>query len=322
MYYLQKFNSHAEFTAALGNNSTKLNNYAPWVVWDGEEVHYFNENTYKLGDTLTYDGHKLVCVIPSNTIDNGKARFIVADWYATSKWFNLKTDTDNTAYIDVVDLGYKQTITNYPNIATNPTDTTTNTISWARVSGQNGFSAIKDPLDYLTYWQTTADGHCPSPWIQNDVNSPLIYNTNYGIGTASGDFNGLNNTKVILNYYDKGPSGWTGTNGANAGTGSHVISNYQCAAKVLKDGLESSVSNTNIKYYLPSIGELGFLMARLQFINEKITSIGGTVVPTSGYIWSSTQYSANYAYYLNTGYGNLDRYRKYYGINVRAFVQL
>lgn len=318
MYYLQKFSSHAEFTAALGNNSTKLNNYAPWVVWDGEEVHYFNENTYKLGDTLTYDGHKLVCVIPSNTIDNGKARFIVADWYATSKWFNLTGDSDNTAYIDVVPLGTKRGITNYPNIATNHTDTTTNTLDWARVSGQNSFNAIKDPKDYLTSWYTDTDGHCPSPWIQADVNSPLIYNTDYGIGAASGDFNGLNNTKVILNYYDKGPSEWT--KGPNAT--SNNISDYQCAAKVLKDGLESSVSNTNIKYYLPSIGELGFLMARLQFINQKITSIGGTEVPTSGTIWSSTQYSAGGAYYLYTGYGFLDYYYKYYGLTVRAFVQL
>lgn len=46
------------------------------------------------------------------------------------------------------------------------------------------------------------------------------------------------------------------------------------------------------------------------------------LVPTSGNIWSSTQYSSNNAYNLNTGNGNLNNNNKNNGLTVRAFVQI
>ena len=41
-------------------------------------------------------------------------------------------------------------------------------------------------------------------------------------------------------------------------------------------------------WYLPAMGELGFIMPRFDTINSAITKVGGTTLDTSEYYWSST----------------------------------
>lgn len=53
--------------------------------------------------------------------------------------------------------------------------------------------------------------------------------------------------------------------------------------------------------YIPSLGELYFILLHLRRINAALKSIGGE--PLCGWYWSSTQYSATNAWYLYLGDG-------------------
>ena len=54
--------------------------------------------------------------------------------------------------------------------------------------------------------------------------------------------------------------------------------------------------------YIPSLGELYFILLHIRDINAALEAIGGK--PLSGWYWSSTQYSATNAWNLNLNDGN------------------
>lgn len=53
--------------------------------------------------------------------------------------------------------------------------------------------------------------------------------------------------------------------------------------------------------YIPSLGELYFILLHIRDINAALEAIGGK--PLCGWYWASTQYSATYAWYLALGNG-------------------
>lgn len=55
--------------------------------------------------------------------------------------------------------------------------------------------------------------------------------------------------------------------------------------------------------YIPSLGELYFMLAHFTQINAALEAVGGEPLHDDWY-WSSTQYSATHAWYLNLGDGN------------------
>jgi hypothetical protein len=59
--------------------------------------------------------------------------------------------------------------------------------------------------------------------------------------------------------------------------------------------------------YIPSLGELYFILAHFTQINAALEAVGGEPLRNDWY-WSSTQYSATYAWSLPLGYGSA-----YYG---------
>lgn len=54
--------------------------------------------------------------------------------------------------------------------------------------------------------------------------------------------------------------------------------------------------------YIPSLGELYFILLHIRDINAALEAIGGK--PLCGWYWTSTQYSATNAWYLSLNYGN------------------
>lgn len=54
--------------------------------------------------------------------------------------------------------------------------------------------------------------------------------------------------------------------------------------------------------YIPSLGELYFMLAHFTRINAALEAVGGEPLRNDWY-WSSTEYSATYAWYLNLGGG-------------------
>lgn len=56
------------------------------------------------------------------------------------------------------------------------------------------------------------------------------------------------------------------------------------------------------KEYIPSLGQLYFILAHFREINEALNAVGGDPLLDLWY-WTSTEYSATYAWYLNLGFG-------------------
>ena len=60
--------------------------------------------------------------------------------------------------------------------------------------------------------------------------------------------------------------------------------------------------------HIPSLGELYFILLHIRDINAALKAIGGK--PLAGWYWSSTQFSATSAWYLNLTYGTAFNYAK------------
>lgn len=131
----------------------------------------------------------------------------------------------------------------------------------------------------------------PSPYLGNTPN-PEYYKEISGYNNALSDFNGLSNTQTLVGL----GTGYTAAN----------------AAWKYKDGV------SNLQWYLPAMGELGYLMPRFKEINNIITALGGVAV-ASGFFWSSSEYSSGNAYLLSTSNGNVNYSSKSSSIYVRPF---
>lgn len=57
------------------------------------------------------------------------------------------------------------------------------------------------------------------------------------------------------------------------------------------------------KEYIPSLGQLYFILAHFREINEALNAVGGDPLQDLWY-WSSTEFSATYAWYLDFNYGS------------------
>jgi hypothetical protein len=139
------------------------------------------------------------------------------------------------------------------------------------------FSSVQSIVDPISFYSTSSSYLIPSPYARTRFNS-LYSNPINNYYNALSDFNGLNNTTILKNVYS---------------------SPAAIAAFDYIDGLSTA------QWYLPAIGELGFLMLRLSTINDVISRFGGTPVSTSSQLWSSTECSSGEAWILNTSDGKI-----------------
>lgn len=97
--------------------------------------------------------------------------------------------------------------------------------------------------------------------------------------------------------------------------GTRFITNYHQAAEDMdgkaatddiRDILNMGIADDE---YIPSLGELYFMLAHFTQINAALEAVGGEPLRNDWY-WSSTQYSATYAWHLGLGYGSAYGYAK------------
>ena len=261
--------------------------YGDIVFWDGSKVDYVNKTKWNadLGAPLG------VVVVPTNFAPDGKARFIALNGVDASgntstseinmKWGNTSTDTS---------------LTNFTRVPTTDNSGSTST-------GRSGYGYL--PSDKFTGNQSFVDvkskysGNTPmipSPYLTidgKDTPNPEYYKKISGYNNALSDFSGLSNTETLV------------------GLGSDYLAAN--AAWNYSDGL------SNVQYYLPAMGELGYLLPRFNEINDSLSLIGGVVVGDSRSLWSSSEISSSLAYYLATNNGYLTDIHKSNGYTVRPF---
>ena len=276
--------------------SASAANLCDIAYWDGSTVKTVSQDNWNssLGTPVG------VVVIPSGFAPDGKARMIGLK-YATS----TGASSDSSVSMVWGGNGTDTSLTNYTQVPT--TDNAGSTSTGSNTDGylpSDKFTGTVSYVDPGTQYSGTSRTMIPSPYITRDGKYEV--NPEYSKEILSGDtnvnalsdFNGLSNTEYLVGL-------GTGYTAANA------CWNYN-----------GGVTGTDIQWYLPAAGELGFLMPRFNAINAAIQSVGGVAVAGDGSFWSSSEYSSNYASNVSTGTGRVDGYGKYGTFYVRAFACL
>lgn len=254
------------------------------AYWDGSSV-----KTTPLSKYNTSLGTPVgVVVVPEGFAPDGKPRIISLKYVDASgntstssnsmKWSNVKVDTS---------------LTNYNRVPTtdNAGSTSNGSNSYGYLPSDNFTGAMSYVDSKAKYNQTR--NLIPSPYLGDDKTlNPEYCEAISGYNNALSDFNGLSNTETLVGL------------GAD-----YVAAN---AAYKYNDGV------SNLQWYLPAMGELGYLMPRFKEINSVITALGGVAVASYGF-WSSSEYSSYGVYNLYTGNGSVNYYGKDYYNYVRPF---
>ena len=283
--YLKLFQEAAEYEQFKNSKDYILPNVS-WIVSD-RTIHLApRPKPTNVGDIAYWDGSAVkfctldkwdnslgtpvgVVVIPEGFAPDGKIRII-----------SLKpVDASGNPSSSHVNMKWSNTIadtklTNYTKVPT-----TDNAGSTSTGSNDNGYL----PSDMFTGSQSYVDSEVkyigsnklmiPSPYLGDEPN-PEYYKELSG-NNALSDFNGLSNTERLSSACVAAKAAWKYNDGVS-----------------------------NLQWYLPAMGELGYIMPRFNKINTSISAVGGVAVFNSNYFWSSSEYSSNDAYrlYMTTGY--------------------
>ena len=294
MKYIKKFENHAAYEAA--ESSLILPNVSLCVNED--EVHY-NPIVAKLYDYLYEDGSfgkkdatKTaigVCVIPGGVLPDGKARFM------SLKGMTLTSPNTGGSDTDMYWGGYRSDITSLTNYTTVVTGDTT-----AAGTSEKGFVPKNG-----SYSSTP---HIPSP---------IDYFSAYSSAGATSDLDGKANTEKILAVDNAASTAWqTATSITNTGSTATVHPAAQCCWR-FRPG-----STNQGDWYLPSIGELAFIMPNFDDLQIAISDVSGVQLDVNIGYWSSTECSESDAWRVNANSGNVNSLGKVGSYYVRAFLAL
>lgn len=106
---------------------------------------------------------------------------------------------------------------------------------------------------------------------------------------------------------------WTGKTSTAA-----QITHSECNTESYAPGFCASYERVNANgngltagsWWLPSLGELMMIYANMRKINYALSLINGATQLAETWYWSSTEYSAPYAWYLNLSHGHAYGYTK------------
>ena len=185
------------------------------------------------------------------------------------------------------------------------------------------FSAVQCPHDTDAYYYSSSSSYdqAPSPYLTDGSRNPAYYQTTSPSSSNNclADFDGRGNTdKIITQRGNKEYTSWK--------PGSSTEADYpaaSCCDMFYTEGTQQG------DWYLPAMGELGYIMPPFNKINEAITKMRnaygssvGVTLDTSGTYWSSSECSSNLARYVRTGDGRVDFNGKYGYRYVRAWLRV
>lgn len=239
--------------------------------------------------------------------------------------------SDNLERYDSIDNG----LLNYKHIATTFENTTNNV---------DGYSA--DAYAYLPRQHKvgenpmrTSSPYAPSPYIGSDYKSGG-YNESYGlkdgvvvteINNALSDFKGIVNTKIITDLAT-GESWKTISSLSNNTNAGYYPAACCCArykttgTKAFKDCTTEELRNGSGFWYLPAIGELGYIVPKIKDIDDIINKLKNTYnigVPLGGdRFFASSEYDYYSTYAIDLANYRVGDCTKKSGTSVRAFLRL
>ena len=232
-----------------------------------------------------------VCVIPGGVLPDGKARFMSLKGMTLTSPNEGGSDT----FICFGGYGYGSDIPSLTNFQTVVTGDTT-----AEGTYESGF--VPKNGSYLDV------PHIPSP---------IDYFSAYSSTDATSDLDGKANTEKILAVDNAASTAWqTAASITNDGDTDTVHPAAQCCWRF------NPGSTNQGDWYLPSIGELAFIMPNFNGLQTAISNVSGVQLDNEYIYLSSTEYDVMYAWSVHTGYGNVNGSTKSYDTYVRAFLAL
>lgn len=292
--FITKFDTTAEY------NSAKSNFDLPHVslTKDNMIVHY-HPLPAKLYDYLYEDGSFGkkdatrtaigVCVIPGGVLPDGKARFMsLKEMTPTSP-----NEGGQDTFIYWGGRGSDiPSLTNFQTVVTG--DTT--------AEGTNSYGFVPNNGSYAD------TPHIPSP---------IDYFSAYSSTGATSDLDGKANTEKILAVDNAASTAWQT---AESITNDDMTTTMHPAAQCCWRFNPGSTNQGD--WYLPSIGELAFIMPNFNDLQTAISNVSGVQLVDYYVYWSSTVYSEHNAWCVYTDRGNVSRNAKSDTYDVRAFLAL
>jgi hypothetical protein len=303
MKYLKIFENESNYTSYKNSEDyitpnvsmikatggTKCKPYIPPQVlvgdvayWDGSSV-----KTTPLSEWNTSLGTPVgVVVVPKGFAPDGRPRII--------SLLGIDEDGNTSTSAGLLWWGVFGNDTSLTNF--NRVPTTDNTGSTSNGSNSLGylpsdiFAGSVSFVDPKAKYEGT-NHLIPSPYL-GDVPNPEYSKEISGYNNVLSDFNGLSNTETLVGL---------GTENVAA----NAAYNYNDGA-------------SNLQWYLPAMGELGYLMPRFDEINNVIIALDGVSL-TFDYYWGSSERNSNGVYTLSTCDGSVSKLDKDGGCLVRPF---
>lgn len=314
MKYLKKFENTSQFEDFKKSSEWITPNVSYVIETSKCNFQPYTPPITNVGDIAYWDGSKIktiplsswnvslgtpvgVVVVPEGFAPDGKVRIVSlkyvdsngnpSDTYVQMKWGpSVETSLTNYDRVPTTDNAGVTSNGSYY-YGQIPSDTFTSNQSFVDPEAYYDYAIMSSGIPYI-----------PSPYFGDSPN-PEYYKSISGYNNAFSDFNGLSNTQTLV------------------GLGSDYVAAN--AAWKYKDGV------SNLQWYLLAMGELGYIMARFNLINESITAVGGV-----GYdvleSWSSTERYDDSAWFLTSSPYNYDEtpnwYKYYTNDGVRPFATI
>lgn len=212
-----------------------------------------------------------------------------------------------------------------------------------KLSSSYAYLPVQSSVSTKPQWYTEGSvlyGAIPSPYKGDNLISGE-YNEAYGTTVFDqgepnlnclADFKGIINTKIITDLATA--EDWRNLSSLSNEYRTGYYPAACCCArfsttgtKVFKDCSIEELRNGTGFWYLPAIGELGYVIPRLADINDVIGKLNskygvGVKLGTTTNYWSSTEYSGSTIRRINTNYGTINYDAKEATYHVRAFLRL
>ena len=230
-----------------------------------------------------------VIAVPTGFAPDGIARFVSLHYIAFTSGVNAAYKKMTWGTVADTELY------NYAKVPITSTDGSYPNGNFTGFLPSDDFSGAGSRVDSMAFYSGDTP-YIPSPYkVTNGVEAPNPeYYKTLPDGNALSDFDGKGNTQILLNLFS-----------------------YPAAISAANNLTEGA------RWYLPAVGELGFLIARLKTINRVIVNIIGGAMIKDDFIWSSTEDGANYAFAVDASDGQvISNSKTVAGAGVRPFAML
>ncbi len=229
-----------------------------------------------------------VCVIPGGVLPDGKARFMSLK--------GMTSTSPNEGGSDTIIYwgGYRSDISSLTNFQTVVTGDT-------KAEGTNGYGYVPKNGSY------SGTSHIPSP---------IKYFSAYSSSGATSDLDGKANTEKILAVDNAASTAWQTAASITNDSTATVHPAAQCCWRF------NPGSTNQGDWYLPSMGELAFIMPNYNDLQTAISDVSGVQLYDDGSYWSSTESDDDHAWRVSTSDGYVSDDTKCNYVYGRAFLAL